>query len=774
MARFPLPARSFALSLFLTLLAAGPAAAIDWPQFRGVNRDGVSAETGLPRSWPAEGPRVVWKRAIGEGYSGISVVGDRLYTMDSDGTAEYVLALEAGSGKEIWRVPAGPKLMDDMGNGPRTTPTLDKGTVYAMGSHGRLLAVKAADGAKIWEVDLPQAFGAKRPTWGYSGSPLIDGDLLILEVGGKEGRGVMAFEKATGKVRWGALDGDAAYSSPVMMTIGGIKQYVMPRRSGSQIVALRPDGAVLWTHPGPFSVITSAVLIPPDRVYLSGGDDAGAVLLRIRTEGGKATIEELWKTRAMKNHFNNAVLVGDHLYGFDNGTFKSLSVATGEPGWAFRGLGKGSLVAADGDLLIVLSDQGTLLLVEATPGAYTELARFQAMEGRAWTAPALANGRLYLRDQDEIVALEMKAPGASPSPATPALTLEEVVARYEAARGSRERWRALRSIDMEGTFTSFSEEAPFTLRRKRPNLYRFDSRMTRKETIVAQDAQGPWWLYPLYEINSPAKVEESPVVVMTAHDAEIEPALLGYPEKGHKAVLAGRGNVNGQETLRLELTRSDGWVETWHLNPRTYLEVAVDSKVFDYSQSDKEMQERAYFSDFRTVDGLVIPHRIEKEYGARHTVTRVEKIRVNPALEDGVFAMPATSPGTAETPAAEPSVSLPPELARVLTDYEAAWSKKDAAALAGLFAEDGFVLPSGRAPVRGRAAIQKHYTGQGGPLSLRAIAYAAEGGVGYIIGGYTETAGKPDIGKFTLTLRKGSDGRWLIVSDMDNSNQRRQ
>jgi PQQ-like domain len=483
----------------------------------------------------------------------------------------------------------------------------------------------------------------------------------------------VALEKATGKVRWGALDGDAAYSSPVLMTIGGIKQYVVPRRAGSQTVALRPDGSVLWTHPGPFSVIASALLIPPDKVYVSGGDDAGAVLMRIKTEGGKATVEELWKTRTMKNHFNNAVLVGPHLYGFDNATFKCLSVATGEQTWAFRGLGKGSLLAADGNLLIVLSDQGTLLLVKATPDAYTELARFQAMEGKAWTAPTLANGRLYLRDHDEIVALEMKASGAratspsaragtgsapapkggtagtSPSPATPTLTLEEIVARYEAARGGRERWRALRSIEMEGTFTSFSEKAPFTLRRKRPNLYRFDSRMIQKEMILAQDARGPWWLYPLYGIDSPAKTEEPPAVVMTARDAEIEPALFGYQEKGHKVVLAGRGNVSGQETLRLELTRSNGWVETWHLDPRTYLEVAVDSKVFDYSQLPQEMQERAWFSDFRTVDGLVIPHRIEKEYGARHTVTRVERIRVNPEVEDGVFAMPATSSGTASS-----------------------------------------------------------------------------------------------------------------------------
>jgi ketosteroid isomerase-like protein len=130
--------------------------------------------------------------------------------------------------------------------------------------------------------------------------------------------------------------------------------------------------------------------------------------------------------------------------------------------------------------------------------------------------------------------------------------------------------------------------------------------------------------------------------------------------------------------------------------------------------------------------------------------------------------------GQQETPAAEPSVTLPPELAKVLTDYEAAWSKKDPAALAGLFSEDGFVLPNGSAPVRGRAAIQKFYTGHGGPLSLRALAYATEGGVGYIIGGYTETAGKPDIGKFTLTLKKGAEGRWLIMSDMDNGNRRRE
>lgn len=163
------------LALFVGLLGAAYAHALDWPQFRGVNRDGVSAETGIARSWGAEGPRVVWRRAIGEGFSGISVVGDRLYTMDSDEATEYVVALEAGTGKEVWRVAAGPKLLDSMGNGPRTTPTLDAGRVYAMGSHGRLLALNAADGAELWRVELTEAFGAKRPNWGYSGSPLSAG-----------------------------------------------------------------------------------------------------------------------------------------------------------------------------------------------------------------------------------------------------------------------------------------------------------------------------------------------------------------------------------------------------------------------------------------------------------------------------------------------------------------------------------------------------------------------------------------------------------------------
>ncbi|HKV09827.1 MAG TPA: PQQ-binding-like beta-propeller repeat protein, partial [Thermoanaerobaculia bacterium] len=601
--------------LFLTAL---PVLAGDWPRFAGVKQDGISPETGLPRTWPEGGPRVVWKRAIGEGYAGMSVASGRLYTQDSDEKTEYVLALDAATGKEIWRAPIGDKLVDNMGNGPRGTPTVDGPTIYALGSLGRLAALQATDGKVLWTVELVPAFGAKRPTWGYSASPLIDGDLLILEVGGTEKRGVVAFEKATGKVRWAAREGDPAYSTPVLMTIGGIRQYVTARRAGPEIVSLRPDGSLLWTHPGPPTVITSPLFIPPDKVYISAGDDAGATLLRIRTEGGQATAEKVWETRGMKNHFNNAVVLGEHIYGFDNATFKCISVATGEQVWAQRGLGKGSLIATADGLLIVLSDRGKLLLVEATPEGYKELAGFQALEGKAWTSPILANGKVYLRDEDEMMALDLAAPGAparagaSPSPAkaeatsvakTETASVDEIVAKYVAARGGAERWRAVQSMELAGTYRSFSEDRPFTLRRKRPGRYRFDTETMHAKVTVAHNGATPWWIFPPYGIQEATAVE-GPDTVLIAREAEIEPVLLDYKAKGHKVELVGPGDINGQATVVLKVTLANGWVETWHLDPKTWLEVAVDSKVVDYTQLPQEMQQRAYFADFRTVNGL--------------------------------------------------------------------------------------------------------------------------------------------------------------------------
>lgn len=411
--------RPLALSTFLlaATVTAAPAPTTDWPQFRGPNRDGLSASRGLARSWPVEGPRVLWKRPIGAAFAGIAVVGDRLYTMETEGDLEVALCLDAATGKQIWRQTIGPRLVQEFGDGPRSTPTLDGDAVYLTTGKSALFALAAADGAKRWSVDLVTTFGAEVPRFGYSSSPLIDGELLILDVGGSGTQSIVAFEKATGKVRWTAGEGPASYSSPIAVEIDGVRQYVFARRlppTSAEMVAISTSGQVLWRHPAPPGVLVTPTFVPPNRIYISSGDDAGALLVEVGASAGAWSAKEVWKNPRFKNHFNASVLVDKTLYGFDNATFKGISLDRGEQTWAIRGLGKGSLVAAD-SLLFVLTDEGTLVLVEASPESYQEKGRAQVMTGRAWTSPSLAGNHLFVRDQDELVALDLSAP----KPVTP-------------------------------------------------------------------------------------------------------------------------------------------------------------------------------------------------------------------------------------------------------------------------------------------------------------------------------------------------------------------
>jgi hypothetical protein len=278
------------------------------------------------------------------------------------------------------------------------------------------------------------------------------------------------------------------------------------------------------------------------------------------------------------------------------------------------------------------------------------------MEGKAWTSPVLANGKVYLRDEDEMIALDLGTPGApaagrgaetasarketSPSAAkNEAGSVDDVVARYVTAHGGAERWKAVRSLEVSGTYTSFSEAHPFNLKRKRPGRYRFETRTMRSPVTVAHDGTSAWWIFPPYGVDQAAKPPE-PDAVLIAREAEIEPVLVDWKEKGHKVELAGPGDVNGQRTVALKILLANGWEETWHLDPKTWLEVAVDSTVMDYTQSGSKITQRAYFSDFKTVGGLVIPHRIEKEYGARASLLVIEKVKIDPQLDDAVFKMP--------------------------------------------------------------------------------------------------------------------------------------
>jgi outer membrane protein assembly factor BamB len=391
---------------------AGESPGPGWFQYRGPNRDGRSTETGLVRSWGPDGPREVWRVPIGAGFSGPSVVGDRLYTMDSDEETEYAVGLYAETGKTLWRVPVGPLFKDPNGDGPRAAPTVHGALVYVLGSRGHLAALNANSGVTVWEVDYREAFGSELPVWAFTSAPLVEGDLLIVEVGGTGQKAIAALDKRTGEVRWTSQEANIAYSSPIAVELGGLRQLIFLLQE--KLVGVDTGGQELWSFPwAPKGSIKPAlpVFVPPDRILVGASYDIGAALVKVASPSAW-NAEEIWSSRFMRTHINTAVALGEHIYGFDTGTLRCLDASTGERGWAKRGLGKGSLIYADG-MLIVLSERGKLVLLEATPERYRELAAHQVLEGRCWTAPSLADGRLYLRNHTELVCLDLHASSRS-------------------------------------------------------------------------------------------------------------------------------------------------------------------------------------------------------------------------------------------------------------------------------------------------------------------------------------------------------------------------
>ena len=391
------------------LAAEGPGA--DWPSFRGPERSGLAGPSGLRAPWPEAGLQPLWSRPLGEGYSAVSVAEGRLYTLYAEGEKEYLVSLDPADGHTLWQVELGQKVQTEFGNGPRSTPAVAGDTVYAVGSDLVLRAVATADGKERWRVDLGKEFGAQPPRWGFATSPLVDGDLVLLEVGGGEGKGIAALDAATGKTRWTALNSRTSYGSPIAVTLGGVRQYITAPSGAPQVVGLSTTGEVLWSHEWSSGTIAMPLLVDGDKVFVSASEDVGGMLFQVRQVEGKFTTEELWRNREMKNHFSSTLVYGGYLYGFDGATLKCLDAATGERKWVKRGFGKGSLIAAD-DHLLVLTDRGQLVLVEATPEEYRQAGSFPVLEDKTWTAPVLAAGKLYLRDHAKLVCFDVTAGGA--------------------------------------------------------------------------------------------------------------------------------------------------------------------------------------------------------------------------------------------------------------------------------------------------------------------------------------------------------------------------
>jgi outer membrane protein assembly factor BamB len=396
--------------LFLSSL---PLAASDWPQWRGPNRDDCSTEKGLLKQWPAEGPPLAWKATgLGAGHGGVSVARGRVFAMgDKDGAA-MLFALEEAQGKTAWSA----KIGEPGGGppGPRSTPTVEGDRVYVLGQMGDLVCLEAAKGTEVWHKNLQKDFGGKCGGWKYSESPLVDGDRVICTPGSSQGS-MIALDKKTGELLWQTKDltDSAQYSSPIIAEIGKTRQYV--QLTGAHVAGIDPQtGKVLWRAPRQGRTATIPTPICYDNcVYVTSGYGVGCNLFRVTSGPSGFTAEQVYANKIMVDHHGGVVRLGDYLYGHSDGQgWVCQEFKTGNLVWKNEGVGKGGLTYADGHLYLRSeSGKGTIALVEATPEAYREKGRFNQPDRsheNSWPHPVIANGKLYIRDQDVLLCFDVK------------------------------------------------------------------------------------------------------------------------------------------------------------------------------------------------------------------------------------------------------------------------------------------------------------------------------------------------------------------------------
>lgn len=386
-------------SLTATLLASFlvcAARADDWPRWRGPLLTGVSQEKAWSDHWPKDGPPIAWKAAVGRGFSAVSVVNGRLYTMGHKDGKDIIHCLNALTGKPLWHYSYEAARGDlNFEGGPTATPTVDNGSVYALSRWGDLFSLDATNGNVRWSKNLKKEHNVRVPGWGFSCSPLIHDNLLLLNVG-KAG---MALEKADGKLLWSSADEEAGYSTPVPFQRGNDWFLLVSSGSGFSAVNLK-TGKELWaqrwlTRYG----VNAADPIPVgDRVFISSGYNKGCALLTL----ADAKPKEIWRNKNLRNQFNSSVLLDGFLYGIDGDTtttttLRCIELKTGEKRWSHEGVGAGALMAADGKL-IVLCESGELLVGPASPKGFTPSAKAKVLDGKCWTVPVLANGRIYCRN----------------------------------------------------------------------------------------------------------------------------------------------------------------------------------------------------------------------------------------------------------------------------------------------------------------------------------------------------------------------------------------
>lgn len=381
-----------------------------WPGFRGAHRDGVVTGVRISTDWTATPPVQLWRRPIGPGWSSFAVGDGLLYTQEQHGDLEWVACYNMATGLPVWshRDPA--RFWESNGGaGPRATPTLHAGRVYALGATGILNALDAATGALIWTRNAASDTGKKIPGWGFSGSPLLVDDLVIVAVAGQ----LAAYDRATGNPRWRGVDGGGSYGSPQLAAIDGVPQVLLLNGAGATSVA-PADGTVLWTHSWPGSTILQPSVTAGGAVLITTGDMSGGVgtrRLAVTHAPGGWTASEVWTSRGVKPYFNDIVVHDGYAFGFDGSILACIDLRDGQRKWKGGRYGYGQmLLLADQAVLLVLSEEGELALVSATPDKFNELARFQAIEGKTWNHPVLAGDILLVRNGQEMAAFRLPRP----------------------------------------------------------------------------------------------------------------------------------------------------------------------------------------------------------------------------------------------------------------------------------------------------------------------------------------------------------------------------
>jgi len=390
-------------------LSAAPAAletVANWPGFRGSERDGIIRGTRIATDWSASPPVELWRRQIGPGWSSFAVRGDLLYTQEQRGDDEVVACYKVTTGEPVWMHRDAARFWESNGGaGPRGTPTLSNGLVYTFGGTGIVNVLDAGDGTVVWSRNAASDTDAKLPIWGFSSSPLVVDDVVTVAASGA----LVAYDLATGDPRWSRPDSSASYSSPHLLTIDGIAQILQLNADG--LTSVTPtDGTLLWEHAWPGYPIVQPTLIPNSRddVLISVSAESGIRRLAVAHGPGGWTVEERWTSKGLKPYYSDIVVHNGHAFGFDGSLLACIDVEDGKRKWKGGRYGAGQIfLLADQDLLLVLSEQGELALVNAASDKFTELARFPAIEGKTWNHPVLVGDILLVRNGQEMVAFRL-------------------------------------------------------------------------------------------------------------------------------------------------------------------------------------------------------------------------------------------------------------------------------------------------------------------------------------------------------------------------------